>query len=100
MTYSDPLADLPDILLEDSTTCLTMFIQDIRLSENDHAAKMICRKYANHVGPRVLSVTWVHDKPAINHLLYRSTTKTMMGLVRGLIDYLPNKQMENANAKG
>lgn len=83
------LEDLPDALLLDRHKCLVALLASVSTASNEHEAKMWIRAYVNHVGPRVLSLTWVHDKPAIMHLLYRATTKPMLALAAGLINLLP-----------
>lgn len=86
------LQELPEVWFINQPTCLSAFLTQIKGSLTDAEAKGWCRAFMNMLGPKVLSVTWMHDKPAVNHLMYRSTTKTMMGLVRGFIDYLPTRE--------
>lgn len=86
---SNPLDELDPALLTSANLCLAGMLRAVATSSNDHEAKMHIRAYVNLIGPKVLSVTWIHDKPAINHLLYRATTKTMLALAAGLINLLP-----------
>lgn len=67
------------------------FMAQIRKAETETHMKLVCRTYANLIGPVVLGVHWMMDAKAIAKMMWNTHSSTQIAFLWGLISLLPAK---------
>lgn len=82
-------------LIKYRESAMACFVADLSHADSDTTVKIVCRAYANLIGPAAMGPVWAIDAKPVTKLMWNTHAKTQMAFVRGLIGFLPDPPATN-----